>query len=263
MRAGSSLPPEARRAFALIWNDLIADIYDELKGSSRTAIMRPATISRVLNRVAGQIDEANRLLIVTATHSPAPGSTEWHFIGAAAAGSGLGAGVNEVITFGSAGAGAAAALGSAVLTELLETYLAASGRVMKYQQEGRNPDPQLIAEDLAEALGQDGRFRAHANRETGEAALRWINKQMGKRLSRRFLRGLIPLVGMAVAAQASGRDVKKVLDVPIRPATPAELHRAQQLDDPFAAAQLDYAQFIETHAEKRAAQTARKRRWRR
>lgn len=243
------LPPEAREAFRLIWDDLVADVYDELKGTSRSKMLRPSTVSRVLGRITGQVEEASKLLIVTATHAPMASHDEWRHIGAAAVASGVSAGVNEVITVSSLGAGTAAALTTAVSSELLETYLAASARVLQYRKVGRNPTPARIAGDLALALGEGGRFATHANRESSEMAVRWMNRKLVNRVSRRFMRGLVPVAGMAWAASASARDMRKVLHLPLSPPEWDELERQDALaagrQDPFVTAQDDFRAFLD------------------
>ncbi|MFN0089184.1 MAG: hypothetical protein ACKVWR_02785 [Acidimicrobiales bacterium] len=220
MRRGG-LPPEARQALAAVWNGLVADIYEEVSDvKRRTAVFDPAVVARVLARIAGRVDDANRLMIVTAAHAPLPGDADWKHIGVAATASGLGAAADELVLYGSAGAAAAAVLATAVVGELFETYVAASGRVRKYRRAGRSPGPALIAQDLAEALGRTVERPVQAQRDSLERLLRWLAAKALHRIRRRLLKGLVPVAGVALAAGLSGRDVRRVLALPMR--TPAE-----------------------------------------
>ena len=52
-----------------------------------------------------------------------------------------------------------------IVAELFETYVAASARTQQYRREGRPPDPELIATDLAESLGFSGSIGRRTNSE--------------------------------------------------------------------------------------------------
>ena len=224
------LPPEAREAFAAIWDDLIGDVYDELKTARRRDAFSKATLNRVLERVGGRIARGQRLLIVTGVHVPVPAG-DWSHVSSAVGGSALAAGAAEVAAYGSFGAAAAVAVGAAIMGELLETYLASSARTRAYERAGRSPDAQMIADDLAASLGHDVTSR-RAARESAQATLRWLGRHAIERTGSRFMRGIVPVAGVALAGGLTWRDMRRVLSVEMRPPGTDELARLADGADP-------------------------------
>ncbi|MDY7105029.1 MAG: hypothetical protein S0880_27905 [Actinomycetota bacterium] len=246
LRSAPGLPSEARDVMRAIWNGLVADVYDEMRGSGRRALFDRTLILRVLDRLNARIDEANRLMIVVGAHAPMPGSSVRH-VGVAAGASGLSAGVTEIVAFGSAGTAAAASVTAAVVGELFETYLAASARVGQYRRAGRLPGPEVLAHDLAEALGRDRVERVDASRQSIEALLRWLANQATHRMRRRLLKGLIPVVGIGASATTSAFDMRKVLSVPMRVPDASEISRlAEQAagTEPYSFARRDFERLL-------------------
>jgi hypothetical protein len=219
----AKLPPEVRATFRYVWNGVIADVYDELRGESRTGHLRRSTVSRILERIGLRLQQSQVALIVAGVYYPFPGTKT----GVATAGltsAGL-AGTEEIIAFSSAGTAAAGAVGAAVMGELLEVYLAASGRTRQYRDVGRDPSPERIVEDLAEVYGSRGRAGRRTTVETVQFALRRLAAQTLPRTGSRFFKALIPGVGIVVSGALSVRDMRRVQAVPIAPVDVAEAER--------------------------------------
>jgi hypothetical protein len=226
------MPPEVRATFRYVWDGVIADVYDELRGESRTAHLRRATVKRILERVGVRLQQSQVALIVAGVHYPFPGNRS----GVATAGltsAGL-AGTEGIIAYTSAGTAAAGAVGAAIMGELLEVYLAASARTHQYERFGRSPSAERIVEDLAEVYGAEGRAGRRTSVESVQWALRQLARRTLPRTGTRFFRALVPGVGMAVSGAFSVRDVRRVLAVPVAPVDveEAERLRRQALDDP-------------------------------
>src|SRR3954462_756093 len=82
----SDLPIEVQEELRDLWNGIAADIYDEVAGLRRRKALSRETVERALTRVAGRLLQAERVVIVTAVHSPVPGDKEWRHVATAAAG---------------------------------------------------------------------------------------------------------------------------------------------------------------------------------
>jgi hypothetical protein len=222
----AKLPPEVRATFRYVWNGVIADIYDELRGESRTGHLKRSTVSRILERVGLRLQQSQVALIVAGVYYPFPGQRS----GVTTAGlssAGL-AGAEEVIAYSSAGTAAAGAVGAAVMGELLEVYLAASARTRQYRDYGRSPSPERIVEDLAEVYGASGRAGRRTKIESVQWALRRLAAQTLPRTGSRFFKALIPGVGIVVSGAFSVRDMRRVLAVPI---APVDVEEAERLRD--------------------------------
>lgn len=227
----AKLPPEVRATFRYVWNGIIADVYDELRGESRTGHLRRSTVSRILERVGLRLQQSQVALIVAGVYYPFPGARS----GTAAAGltsAGL-AGAEEVIAYSSAGTAAAGAVGAAIMGELLEVYLASSARTRQYRDVGRAPSPERIVEDLAVVYGGAGRAGRRTTIETAQRAVRLLAARMLPRTSSRFFKALIPGVGIVLSGALSVRDLRRVLAVPLAPVDveEAERLRAEALGD--------------------------------
>jgi hypothetical protein len=222
------LPEEARQVFREVWDDIVADVYDEMAGRGRGQLFDKEVIARVLERVALRMQRAERALIATAVVAPLPGDRDWAHIGVAGAGAATGAAAEEVAAYISVGTGATVAVTSAIIAELFETYVAASARTRQYRRARRSPDPELIATDLAESLGYSGAIGRRTNSELTRSALGWLAHQLVTRTGRRFARGLLPVMGVAVNAGTAGRNLRRVVRTPLRDPSEQELVRQAQ-----------------------------------
>jgi hypothetical protein len=219
------IPPEAQQIFREVWDDIVGDVYDEMAGRSRRQLFDKEVITRVMQRIALRMQRAERGLIVAAVHAPLPGDRVWKHIGLAGAGAGTGAAAEEVAAYFSAGTGATIAVSSAALAELFETYVAASARTRQYQRAGRSADPELVSTDLAESIGYSGATGRRTDVDVSRAALAWLARELVGRTSARFMRGLVPVMGVALNAGNAGRNVRRVVKLPLRPPSRDEVWR--------------------------------------
>lgn len=222
------LPPEAREVFHELWDDIVADVYDEMAGRGRKALFDKDVINRALTRVASRMQQGERALIAAAVYAPLPGDREWQHVGVAGAGAGVGAAAEEAAAYLSAGTGATVAVASAIVAELFETYVAASARTRQYRREGRSPDPELIATDLAESLGFSGSIGRRTNSELTRSVVQYLSEKLIVRTGTRFARGLLPVMGIAVNAGTAGRNIRRVVRVPRREPSEQEVMRHAQ-----------------------------------
>jgi hypothetical protein len=231
---GDHLPAEAREVFAQLWDGIVADIYDEVAGVRRTKLFSRTMVDRILARVAVRFRQAERALVVTAVYWPLGTTSDRGHVVAGGVGGATSAAAEEVAAYSSAGTGAAVAITSAIVGELFETYVAASGRTRQYQRAGRSPAPDLVVADLAEAMGLGEVAGRRASAGLSRRALAWLDGQLVRRAGRRFSRGLLPVAGVAIGAGAGGVGVRKVLKVPLRPASEDEVIRMARdiVDDP-------------------------------
>jgi hypothetical protein len=230
LRKGKRYPPEVRTLMSEIWDGIVADVYVELvneaaKGKKRGHFNR-TTIRRIMGRVSDRLHRSQAALIVAGVYYPAPGGPGAQAVAAGAAGGAL-AGIEEVVAYTSAGPAAAAAVTAAMISELLDTYLAASARTRQYQKWGRSPSAELIATELARARGAE--FTTNkASRASMRALLRRMGDDLVRRTGARFFRGLIPAVGIGINAVVSGRDVQRIAK--LEPA-PIDAEEAERLRD--------------------------------
>lgn len=220
-----SVPPEVRDQLETLWDGIVADVYDEVAGLRRTRMFNRAVIERVLARVALRLQQAERALIVTAVHWPLPAVGERRHVATAAAGGAVAAAAEEIAVYGGMGVGATVAVTSAILGEVFETYVAASGRTHQYRRAHRSPAPDVVVADLAEALGLKGAVGRRASRDLTREAVAWMDKQLMGRTARRFSRSLVPVVGIGVGAGMAGAGVRKALKLPLRPPSEDEVLR--------------------------------------
>ncbi len=228
------VPAEAQQVFAELWDGIVADVYDEVAGLSRRKLFSKQVVERIVGRVAVRVRQAERALIVTGVYWPLPGDREWKHIAAGGTGGALAAASEELAAFGSAGTGATVAITSAIVGELFETYVAASGRTQQYRRTGRSPAPDLIVADLAQTMGLTRAAGRRAGHELTREALAWLDARIVERATKRFARGLVPVVGVASGAGLGGSGVRKLLKAPLRPASEDEVFRMAQdiVDDP-------------------------------
>jgi hypothetical protein len=219
------VPAEARQVLAELWDDIVADVYDEVAGISRRKLFSKPVVARIMRRVAARVQQGERALIVTGVYWPMPGDADWKHVATGGAGGAASAAAEELAAFGSAGTGATVAVTAAIVGELFETYVATSGRTQQYRRVGRSPAPDLIVADLAETLGLERAAGRRAGRELTREALSWLDHRVVERASRRFARGLVPVVGVASGAGMAGSGVRKLLKLPLRPASEEEVVR--------------------------------------
>lgn len=219
------LPEEARVLFRDVWNGIVADIYDEVAGLRRTRLVNREVIERILGRVASRVQQAERALIVTSVYRPLRSDREWKHIAMGSVGGAASAAAEEVATFTSFGAGATVAVASAIVGELFETYVAGSARTAQYERVGRSPAPDVVVADLAQSSGLTAAFGRRASIDLSREAIRFLDEQLLRRTSKRFARGLLPIVGVAAGAGISGAGVRRVLKLPLRPPSEDELLR--------------------------------------
>jgi len=219
------LPPEVRDVLEELWDGIVADVYDEVAGLRRTRLWRREVVARVLARVAVRLQQAERALVVTAVYWPLPSEGEARHVAAAAAGGAAAAAAEEIAVYGGVGVGATVAVTAAILGEVFETYVAASGRTHQYRRARRSPAPDLVVADLAEALGLRSALGRRASKELTREAVAWLERQLIERTTRRFLRSLAPVVGVAVGAGMAGAGVRRVLRLPLRPPSEDEVLR--------------------------------------
>lgn len=233
---GDRLPAEARQVFHDLWDAVVADVYDEVAGMRRTRLFNRAVIERVLTRVANRVQQAERAVVVTAVYWPLPAGSEGRHVAVGGASGAAAAAAEELAAYGSLGTGATVAVVSAIVGELFETYVAASGRAHQYARAGRSPGPDLVVADLAEALGLGAAAGRRTSHELTRQALSWLDGQVVRRLGRRYARGLVPVAGIAIGAGASGVGVRRVLRAPLRPPSEDEVIRMARdiVQDPAA-----------------------------
>lgn len=233
----AEVPEEAREVLRQVWDGIVADVWDEVQGTPRRQLLSKERIAAVLARVGTRLQEGERALIVTATYYPLPGQRSWTHAATAGVGAGGAAVAEGFAAVGTAGAGAAVAVTSAILGELFETYVAASARTRQYRRAGRSPDPALVATDLAEALGYTDSSGRRVDRQLTGKALAWLARSLTRRTTSRFARGLVPVAGAAASAGLASRDVVRATRLELRPPAEDELHRlAADLEDQAAEA---------------------------
>lgn len=219
------LPAEVRDELSDLWNGIVADVYDELAGLRRTKALSRETVERALRRVADRLLQAERVVIVAGVRYPMKGERTWTHVAAAGAGGGGSAVAEEVAAFATFGTATTVAVVSAVVGEVLETYIAASIRTRQYLQSQRSPDPAVILIDLAEAAGYGDSAGRRVTAHVAHDAVTWMGDQLVRRTASRFARSLVPVVGVGVGAGMSALGVRRVTKLPLRPVSEGELYR--------------------------------------
>jgi hypothetical protein len=158
-------------------------------------------------------------------HRPLKGDRDWKHIASGGAGGAGSAAAEEVAAFGSLGTATTVAIVAAIAGEVVETYVAASARVQQYRRAQRDPDPGVIVTDLAEAAGYGDAVGRRASSVVARDAARWFGEWLLERTTRRFLRGLVPVIGVALGGGASALSVRRVAKLPLRPPSEDEVLR--------------------------------------
>jgi hypothetical protein len=219
------LPDAVRDELAALWDGIVADVYDEVAGLKRRRAFGRDQVQRVLARVRDRFLQAERVVIVGAVHRPLAGDADWRHVAAGGAGGAASAVAEEIAAYGTVGTATTTAIVAAIAGEVLETYIAASARVQQYRRAGRRPDPGLIVTDLAQAAGYgDAAGRRASNRVARDAAS-WLGEALLTRTSKRFARGLLPVVGVAIGGTASAWSVRRVTNLALRPPSEDEVLR--------------------------------------
>lgn len=211
------LPPAIRVELEDLWDGVVADVYDEVAGLRRTKALRREQVARALTRIADRVLQAQRVVIFTAVHYPIERADERGHVVFGAVGGGASAAVEEVAAFATAGTAATIAIVSAVVGEVFETYVAASVRTGQYREHHWPADPATVVLDLAEAAGYTEAVGRRATASMAHKAVDWLGAVMVRRTASRFIRGLIPVVGVAVGAGFSGWNINRVRRLPLRP----------------------------------------------
>lgn len=214
------LPEEVREELQSLWDGIVADVYDEVAGLKRRKAFGRDQMQQVLQRVSHRFLQAERVVIVSAVHRPLVGDADWKHIALGGAGGAAAAAAEEVAAYGTMGTAATTAIVAAIVGEVLETYVAASARVHQYRRAHRSPDPGLVVTDLAEAAGYGDAAGRRATNHVARDAAKWLGEALVARTSRRFARGLLPVVGVAIGGATSAWSVRRVTGLDLRP--PAE-----------------------------------------
>jgi CubicO group peptidase (beta-lactamase class C family) len=230
------LPAPVQDELRRLWDGIAADIYDEVAGVRRTKAFDSATVERALRRVSDRLLQAERVVVFAAVHYPLKGDRPGRHIAVAGLGGGSAAAAEELAMYGSFGTATAVAILSAVVGEVFEAYVAASGRTRQYQRAGRSPDPDVVLTDLAEAAGYGTSVGRRATPKLANDAATWLSEQLIKKTAARFTRALVPLVGVAIGAGMSAFNVRRVTKMHLRPPAPEELLRLADdiTNDPHA-----------------------------
>jgi hypothetical protein len=211
------IPPPVRAELERLWDDVVADVFDEVAGLRRTKALRREQVERALTRIAERVLQAQRVVIFAAVHYPIPLGDDRRHVAMGAAGGGATAAVEELAAFGTAGTAATIAIVSAVVGEVFETYVAASTRAGQYRQNHWPADPATVVVDLAEAAGYTEAVGRRATAAMAHKAVDWLGGALVRRTASRFVRGLIPVIGVAVGAGFSGWNINRVRRLPLRP----------------------------------------------
>jgi len=225
------VPAEARQVVAGVWDSVVADVWDEVRGTKRRDLRDKDRVAAIVARILDRLQHGERALLVAGVYYPMPGDAGWKHAGAAGAGSATAAAAGSLALVGSAGTAAAVAITTAVVGELFETYVASSARTRQYRRARREPDPSLVAMDLAEALGYTDNAGRRASRQLTTRALGYLARTAGPRATSRILRGLVPVAGAVTAGGMAWRDIQRVAALELRPPSAEEVARmAGQID---------------------------------
>lgn len=220
-----ALPAEVRDELAGLWDGIVADVYDEVAGMRRRKAFSKDQVQRVIDRVGQRFLQAERVVIVAAVDKPLKGDADWKHVAAGGLGGAGAATAETVAAYGTMGTATTTAIVAAIAGEVLETYVAASARVHQYRRAHRSPDAGVIVTDLAEAAGYGDAIARRATNNVARDAATWLGEALLERTTRRFLRGLVPVVGIAIGGTMSALSVRKVTRLALRPPAEDELLR--------------------------------------
>jgi hypothetical protein len=219
------LPAEVRDELAGLWDGIVADVYDEVAGLRRRKAFSRDQVARVLDRVGHRFLQAERVVIVAAVHTPLKGDRDWKHVAVGGAGGASSAAAEEIAAYGTMGTATTTAIVAAIAGEVLETYVAASARVQQYHRAQRSPDPGVIVTDLAQAAGYGDAVGRRATNHVARDAAKWLGEALLERTARRFVRGLVPVVGVAIGGTMSAVSVRRVTKLALRPPSEDEVLR--------------------------------------
>jgi len=219
------LPDDVREELRDLWNGIVADVYDEVAGLRRTKALSKQSVERALQRIAGRLLHAERVVIVAGVNYPMKGDGAWKHVAVAGVGGGGSAASEEVAAFGTLGTASTVAIVSAVVGEVFETYVASSARTRQYLGAGRSPDPAIVLIDLAQAAGYGDSAGRRVSARIAHDSAAWLGEQLVRRTATRFARSLVPVVGIGVGAGISALGVRRVTKMALRPVSQSELDR--------------------------------------
>lgn len=216
------VPPEVAAALRDLWNGVIGDLYDEIRLLAQDRRLTREKAERVAGRVVTRIEQAERTMVLAGTVQPLAGDDARQLARSAAIGVGSATAAAAVATYASFAVGTAVGAAAVIVSEAFETYVAASARSHQYRAAGRTPDPDVIALDMAAALGDKKSFGLPADGDMARTAMVWLAKKLVEKTVKRLLRTLVPVVGVAVNAGSAHRTVMRVTELPLRPPAPGE-----------------------------------------
>jgi hypothetical protein len=223
LRNNDQLPVQAQEAMRQIWDGIVVETSRHFSQYGYREARKPKNLKALLRRLERLLNDAQELMIVCGTYWPMPGSAT-RLATIATGGSAGVTGVEQAITYGSAGVAATSVVTSSLIIELFETYMAASARTQQYRAAQRDPDHYRIAVDLADAWA--GRRREQIfTRQFVDIALERLEVRLMARAWTRLMEAISAVVGIVWAGGSTVRAMSRVLRLPMRPADEEELAR--------------------------------------
>jgi hypothetical protein len=216
------VPPEVAAALRTLWDGVVADAYDEFRTLAKERTVSRRMAQRVVERSVVRIEEAQRAMVLAGTIDPLPWDSVRQHVTAASVGVGGATLAAEVATYGSFAVGASVGAATVIVSEAFETYVASSARTHQYRKVGRTADVDLVATDLAAALGDRTALSLPAEGQVARDAAAWLAKKLVEKTAKRLLRALVPGVGVVWNATSAGKTVLKVTRLPLRTAALGE-----------------------------------------
>lgn len=238
-----SVPPEVAAALRDLWNGVVGDLYDEIRSLSADRTVNRERVERVAGRVVVRIEEGQRAMVLAGTLQPLPWEDTSRHIRAAAVGVGGATAAAAIATYTTFLVGTTVGAAAVIVSEAFETYVAASARTHQYRHAGRTPDPDVIAMDLAAALGDRTSLSLPAEGALATNAMRWLGKKLVEKTVKRLLRAIVPIVGVAVNASSASRNVTRVVQLPLRPPAPGEGTKPTLMGETWPTGQVDLTKF--------------------
>ena len=190
---------------------------EDARRELRTSVRRLSSVRSTKEALQVLETEAARLahaVVPTLAEHPLPVRDRTSGRAVAATAAGLAAGFAEldeiaiVVTEGVAAPSAVGAFAGYLGAFVIELWVAVSVRVHEVQQNGRTVDTTVLADEvLAALLGTDLVSARHLAGRTARA--------LGRRMTKRWAMGLVPVAGVAVDAWAASRTVQAIARLPL------------------------------------------------